>query len=244
MPLRFTLPSNTCICRDLNCQIPFGLCHCGCGGRTNICDHDYPRLRQVNGEPYRFIFGHHALGRLPIEDALPFKLDGDYCRLIPLTRGFYAIVWESDYYWLMEWKWCAKWNRCTKSYYAVRSGPRNNKIFKSFYMHRQIMGVEPDDHRTVDHAFHNTLDNRRKINWKDNLRIATMEEQARNRRVQTTNTSGYKGVSFNKKLQKWKSYIRVDGKIKHLGVFLKKEEAYAAYCAAAKLYYGEFACLG
>ncbi len=48
------------------------------------------------------------------------------------------------------------------------------------------------------------------------------------------NTSGYKGVSYHKKSQKWQAAIQVDGRKKHLGVFATAEDAGRAYDAAAR----------
>lgn len=39
--------------------IPAGLCQCGCGGRTRIASHDYPKYGHIKGEPVRFLPGHH-----------------------------------------------------------------------------------------------------------------------------------------------------------------------------------------
>jgi hypothetical protein len=63
---KFTLPPELCICRDTNCTIPFGECHCGCRAKTSISTHDY--RREIKGKPHIFLFGHHmrlfALARL------------------------------------------------------------------------------------------------------------------------------------------------------------------------------------
>lgn len=40
-------------------EIPYGYCHCGCGGKTNIAPHSDPRYGHVKGEPYKFISQHH-----------------------------------------------------------------------------------------------------------------------------------------------------------------------------------------
>lgn len=42
------------------------------------------------------------------------------------------------------------------------------------------------------------------------------------------NSSGIKGVSWDKTRNKWKAFVRINGKTKNLGRFLSKEEAYAA----------------
>lgn len=38
--------------------IPYGFCHCGCGKKTTIADHDEPRYNARKGEPRRYIRGH------------------------------------------------------------------------------------------------------------------------------------------------------------------------------------------
>jgi hypothetical protein len=75
-----------------------------------------------------------------------------------------------------------------------------------------------------------------------NLRLATPTENARNQRKGKRNTSGFKGVSFCKKTQKWSAHIQANGKSRRLGRFETPEEAHAAYCTAAKEFFGEFAC--
>ena len=88
----------------------------------------------------------------------------------------------------------------------------------------------------IDHINRNRTDNR----W-SNLREATYAENNRNKSIGINNTSGYKGVSWHKRRGKYRAEIRVNGKSKHLGYFDNKEDAYASYIQAAKLYHGEFA---
>ena len=35
-----------------------GLCECGCGRKTRVCDKTYARKGQVKGQPFRYINGH------------------------------------------------------------------------------------------------------------------------------------------------------------------------------------------
>lgn len=52
-------------------DVPYGYCHCGCGGRTNIAKSSSAKLGRVLGEPYKFIRGHGGgRGRVspPLED--------------------------------------------------------------------------------------------------------------------------------------------------------------------------------
>ena len=62
-----------------------------------------------------------------------------------------------------------------------------------------------------------------------NCRWVTQTMQNRNQRIQTNNTSGYKGCSFVKRLKKYRAYIRVDGKRIHLGLYLTPEDGAVAY---------------
>ena len=168
--------------------------------------------------------------------------ESDY-RTIQITQGQKVIIDAELYEKYNSFKWHARWNNHTQSFYAMRHTSRVNGKQKTVYMHRDIRGIPPCDSRTVDHAFHNTLDNRRNIGGKINLRIATKEEQAHNKGKYRNNTSGYKGVCLQKTSGKWLANIRVNGKCIYLGIFLTREAAYAAYCEAARLYHGEFACL-
>jgi len=76
-----------------------------------------------------------------------------------------------------------------------------------------------------------------------NLRQATCSQNRWNSQLKRVNTSGYKGVHFNKNAQRWRSIIKARGVSKFLGYFDTAESAYAAYCAAAKEMHGDFARL-
>jgi hypothetical protein len=73
-----------------------------------------------------------------------------------------------------------------------------------------------------------------------NLRIATHAENQRNQRLTKQNTSGFKGVGWNKRDKAWQARIKVNGKLKHLGYFSDPVDAYAAYCKASAEMHGEF----
>ncbi len=66
-----------------------------------------------------------------------------------------------------------------------------------------------------------------------NLREATTKQNGENRGKQINNTSGYKGVTWSNKSQKWQAQICHHGKRKQLGVFVDPKAAHAAYLAAA-----------
>lgn len=90
----------------------------------------------------------------------------------------------------------------------------------------------------IDH-----IDGNKSNNIISNLRLASNAENMQNGKIRANNTTGYKGVCFNKKLKKYQANICKDRKQTHLGLFETAEEAHAAYCEAAKklhgLYYNE-----
>ena len=65
-----------------------------------------------------------------------------------------------------------------------------------------------------------------------------------NTRARSDNTSGYKGVSFEKRRHKWVAEIWMNGIKRHIGYFPTAEAAGAAYAEAAKRLHGEFMNLG
>lgn len=159
---------------------------------------------------------------------------------IPLSQGQHAIVDDDDYEKLSQFNWCAQYNTKTKSYYAIRSkclgyfsGKQKKKTLR---MHRVILNAPVGT--TIDHINHNTLDNR-----KSNIRIVTNRQNTQNQKSKTS--SKYPGVSWNKNENKWRAYIRIGDKHKHLGYFVKEDKAFEAYKTALsnlgeKLVVGEF----
>ena len=97
--------------------------------------------------------------------------------------------------------------------------------YKNYLVHRLIFlmhhGYLPD---VIDHIDQNKLNN--KI---ENLRHANQEINTWNRGKQANNTSGYRGVSWNKHAGKWHAYIKVKGHRHHLGLFEDIEEARLVY---------------
>ncbi len=65
----------------------------------------------------------------------------------------------------------------------------------------------------------------------------------RNCKVSIKNTSGYKGVSFIKKRNAYKSAIKFNKKTIYLGCYIDPKDAARVYNTAAIKYFGEFANL-
>jgi hypothetical protein len=105
---------------------------------------------------------------------------------------------------------------------------------KTIRMHRIIMGAQPG--QEVDHINHNGLDNRR-----SNLRVCTPSENQHNSKLRSDNKSGYKGVCWKKRENKWWAKIKNNNKIIFIGFFTDPVEAAHAYDAKARELFGEFA---
>ncbi len=90
----------------------------------------------------------------------------------------------------------------------------------------------------IDHIDGNGLNNSR-----SNLRQCNMTQNAFNRGLNPNNTTGYKGVSFDKKAKKFEAAIQINGKKKFLGYRDNPVDAARLYNQAALNHIGEFAYL-
>jgi hypothetical protein len=152
-------------------------------------------------------------------------------RKIKLTQNQYAIVDQEDYEKLNKYKWYAK--RCINRFYAHK----RNEAGVNVSMHREIM--KPIKGYCVDHKDGDGLNNKR-----DNLRIVTIAENNYNKsKSRRTLSSQYKGVSIDKRTNKWRVIIYYKYRKIHLGMFDDEIEAAKAYDEAAKELYGKYAKL-
>lgn len=158
---------------------------------------------------------------------------------VTLTQGQVTLVDDIDAD-IMQFKWSAGFrpNYADGGRYVAYRGNKN----KTELLHRVIvarmLGRPLCTKDSVDHINRDTLDNRRA-----NLRISTQQQNQGNRKKSKNNSSGYKGVVFNKRLGKWSAFIGYDGKPKYLGLFASPELAAQAYDKAAIEHFGEFALL-
>lgn len=58
--------------------------------------------------------------------------------------------------------------------------------------------------------------------------------------MQKNNKSGFKGVCWYPKYQKWLAQISINGSLKNLGYFYNVDDAVAAYDLAAQSNFGSF----
>jgi hypothetical protein len=153
---------------------------------------------------------------------------------ILLTQGQIAIIDIEDLTLVAQHRWRADFSRTTKSFYAKANLHKPDDRWTQLQMHRLIMHAQKG--QEVDHIFHLTLDNR-----KSELRLCTKNQNQHNRGKQANNTGGFKGVSWDKRDQKWKAYITMNGKQKTVGRYDTPELANSACITAREDLHGEFA---
>jgi hypothetical protein len=109
--------------------------------------------------------------------------------------------------------------------------------YKFYQAHRlawlYVYGETPS--KCIDHIDCNKTNN--KIN---NLRLSTHSENQKNRPKQKNNTSGYKGVCFDKRFKRWCAGATLNYKKIYLGSYSTAEEAHEAYVNFAKNNHGDF----
>lgn len=106
---------------------------------------------------------------------------------------------------------------------------------KTVRLHRFIM--DAPNNKKVDHR---GGDKTRNDNRKYNLRLASDQENAMNRKTPTNNTSGVSGVFMCNRCKKWCAQIGYKGHRKHLGYFDNFEEAVKARKEAEQQLFGEW----
>lgn len=217
---------------EAGCDCPIPLTLCSGYGKMEVSKVSahfcFYKSIYLYSDPWVFAMGANLRQVAPREYPGICVYGDKMSKLIPLTRGFFATVDDEDYGFLMHWKWYAA--KRGYRWYAVR-GQYEKGWQTIIYMHRVITGVFGKI--KVDHRDRNGLNNTRA-----NLRTATDTENTINRAFSPAkNTSGFKGVHFNKSANRWVAQLQH----KHLGCFATPEEAARAYDEAAVKCHGEFA---
>jgi len=110
-------------------------------------------------------------------------------------------------------------------YIVIRVDQQNYRAHRLAWLY--VHGKFPT--HEIDHIDGVRINNRIK-----NLRDVIRQENNKNRRISSNNTSGTMGVSWCARLGKWRSYVTVDLKQIHLGVFEELEDAVIARKKAEK----------
>ena len=149
---------------------------------------------------------------------------------------------------LFTWKYRpgrnATWNARYSGKVAGYNSPRGNVTYRAMSLENYpilshqvaFLIMTGECPAVIDHIDGNGTNNA----WA-NLRAADKIMNGANSRKRKNNTSGFKGVCFNKKLNKWRSSIYFHGKHIALGHHNTAEEAHAAYMLKAHELFGEFA---
>lgn len=186
------------------------------------------RIHKNNGLDYcnKHYLHMRRFGRIldkTVRDPRPAIIVGDIAK-IPLgvdAKDGYAIV-DKEFAYLDKYKWTlSHWG------YVYSSKP-------SLKIHRVIL--DAPEGVNVDHMNNDPLDNR-----KSNLRLCSQMDNSKNQKLSIKNTSGYKGVSYDKRVKKYEAYVKSDYKRYQVGYFDDPREAAIARDKKALELHGEFA---
>lgn len=110
---------------------------------------------------------------------------------------------------------------------------------KRMFVHRIIWvlktGKQLSSNIEIDHINNNPLDNRF-----ENLRLATRSENQQNKLISKNNSSGVKGVSWDKLRKKWQAHSNLNGRKIGLGRFSNIADAEKAVMNFRTKNHGEF----
>jgi hypothetical protein len=183
--------------------------------------------RRNHGKPIRFCSNacYRAI-RLPIPQP-------DGTLLIPLTKGQFAIIDAADLPLVAGYNWHA----CRKgsTWYAQRP---DTTTLPGRYLHVKMHHAIRGTSAMTDHVDRNGLNNRR-----SNLRPASSSQNVANTKMRHDNTSGFRGVVWDRRKQKWEARLHVQKRKRFLGYFADVRDAARAYDTAALEAFGEFASL-
>lgn len=138
-----------------------------------------------------------------------------------------------------NWNISTRRNKYGVLFYADRNVNKKEYYSGKILLHRVILerklGRKLDRREYVDHIDGNGLNNTR-----DNIRLATPSQNSINKRMQSNNTSGVRGVVWNGR--KWQVEIKAGRNQKklYLGQFDTIEEAASVYQKKAAELFGEY----
>lgn len=206
------------------------LCLCDCGNELVVCGN---RLTTGNVKSCGCLRleHNHELGKhnsILFKQHNTYDLSGEYG--IGYTNKGEEFYFDlEDYDKIKDICWLIN-----KDGYVV-GADRRFSLKKNMRMHRVVMGVS-DPKIFIDHIeTKNKNDNR-----KQNLRIATPQQNNFNRSVSKNNTSGVTGVTWSKSNSKWHAHIKINNKTINLGYYINKNDAIEARKQGEIEYFGEF----
>ena len=199
----------------------FWKCKCDCGNEVVV------RGSLLRNGGTKSCGCYHKIATQKFRKQNEYRVDGNTI-YVTLPNTNQEMICDAD-----DWEKLKKFRWFIGSHgYATTNVPKDGERKKeTSYFHKFVLSVPPGF--LPDHINRNRLDNR-----KENLRIATITENVINRGVYKNNTSGVRGVYFNKRRNKWVARITYNKKVISLGYFDNLEEAKNARLNAEKEYFG------
>ena len=205
---------------------PMWMCECQCQNRTRKIIDAYS-LNSKNSKSCGCLKTELAKARNSRQNEFELVNDEYYIGYTQSGKEFYFDKEDFD---LVN-QYC--WDIDKSTGYA-KTIDKVNKTGK-LYLHRLVMGCTKGDGIIIDHINRKRIDCR-----KNNLRFVNDIQSAINKGVKSNNTSGKVGVSWSAERNKWESYITVNKKRLHLGMFDNFEEAEKVRMEAEEKYFGEY----
>ena len=205
--------------RPSGCKVRVFKCKCDCGNPTVV---DLNSLRSGNTASCG------CLQKQRVSEANSkaneYNLTGEI-GIGYTSNGEQFLFDKEDYKLIKNYCWCIN-----EGYVAAKE----RSTGKYIRLHSLIM--HPGKNEVVDHINHDTRNN-----CKNNLRICSQANNAKNTSRKKNNTSGISGVTWHKQRNKWQANINVSGRRIHLGVFTSKADAIRTRVKAELEFYKEYA---
>ena len=147
-------------------------------------------------------------------------------------------------------KWRKDIYRCKNNSILVKKGDIAGCLNHDGYRYIKYNNKRYSEHRLAYMFVYNKvptfvdhIDGDKQNNKINNLRECTKNQNGQNRTKMINNTSGFKGVHYDKRCNKFAAQIRNNKKLEWLGYFEKAEDAAIAYNNRAVKIFGEFSNL-
>lgn len=156
-----------------------------------------------------------------------------------LEDGYEFYFDKEDYDLISQYCWHKHQDGYLRTCYETIKGD-DNKYHNKYIMMHQLIGktynlYNPEIKEELDH-----IDGRTNNNCKNNLRVVNHMVNMKNGKIKSNNTSGYKGVCWDKNTNKWSAYITNEKKRIFLGYYINKDDAIKVRKDAEVLYFGNY----
>lgn len=160
-----------------------------------------------------------------------------------MSELFKDLVIDSESPSGLRWSDSARYQQAGKPAGTLQKNPKywvvwvNNRIYR---VHRVIMcllhDLEYAECPVVDH-----IDGDGSNNRVENLRLVSHSQNSANMKTPKSNTSGIKGVSYDRKRGKYRGYVTLHGKQYNAGRFDTLDEAAEAVAKLREELHGQYA---